>query len=132
MLNAIELLFLYQRQKFKDQPSVSLQIIVEASRGSKYYENEVKKEQAVTKRIEAMLANLQRLTNAQKMASQQAMDSEVDRLERGRGLGRVVVHVDMDAFYAAVEMRDNPALRDVPMAVGSQAMLVSVHVYYTV
>ena len=109
--------------------SVSSQIIVEASKGSKYYENEVKKEQTVTKKIETMVANLQRLTTAQKSASQQAMDREVDRLERGRVLGRVVVHVDMDAFYAAVEMRDNPALRDVPMAVGSQAMLVSVHNY---
>ncbi len=77
----------------------------------------VKKEQAVTKRIEAMLANLRRLTTAQKMASQQAMDSEVDRLERGRGLVRVVVHVDMDAFYAGVEMRNNPALSNVPLSV---------------
>jgi len=31
---------------------------------------------------------------------------------------RIVVHVDMDAFYAAVEERLNPALRDLPVAVG--------------
>ena len=30
----------------------------------------------------------------------------------------------MDMFYAAVEMRDQPSLRDKPMAVGSNAMLV--------
>ena len=29
-----------------------------------------------------------------------------------------IIHVDMDCFYAAVEMRDNPALRNVPLAVG--------------
>ena len=29
-----------------------------------------------------------------------------------------IIHVDMDCFYAAVEMRDNPELRDVPIAVG--------------
>ena len=29
-----------------------------------------------------------------------------------------IIHVDMDCFYAAVEMRDNPALRDIPIAIG--------------
>lgn len=45
-------------------------------------------------------------------------------LERSRDLRRVIVHVDMDAFYAAVEMRDSPELTDIPMAVGSMSMLV--------
>ncbi|NCP63343.1 MAG: DNA polymerase IV [Paraglaciecola sp.] len=31
---------------------------------------------------------------------------------------RKIIHIDMDCFYAAVEMRDNPALRDVPLAIG--------------
>ena len=31
---------------------------------------------------------------------------------------RKIIHVDMDCFYAAVEMRDNPSLRDIPVAIG--------------
>jgi len=31
---------------------------------------------------------------------------------------RKIIHVDMDCFYAAVEMRDNPSLRDIPLAIG--------------
>ncbi|MFP5387014.1 MAG: DNA polymerase IV [Bacteriovoracia bacterium] len=34
---------------------------------------------------------------------------------------RKIIHIDMDAFFAAVEMRDNPALRNVPMAVGGSS-----------
>lgn len=33
------------------------------------------------------------------------------KMEFERVLDRVIIHVDMDAYYAAVEMRDNPALR---------------------
>ena len=46
-------------------------------------------------------------------------------LEQSRDLNSTIVHIDMDAFYAAVEMRDNPELKDKPIAVGSMSMLVS-------
>ncbi|MEG0280003.1 MAG: DNA polymerase IV [Morganella sp. (in: enterobacteria)] len=34
---------------------------------------------------------------------------------------RKIIHIDMDCFYAAIEMRDNPALRDVPLAIGGSS-----------
>jgi len=51
-------------------------------------------------------------------------DMLLEKLGKRRNLSRTIVHVDMDAFYAAVEMLDRPELRELPMAVGSKYMLV--------
>nr|WP_298414260.1 DNA polymerase IV [uncultured Halomonas sp.] len=34
---------------------------------------------------------------------------------------RKILHADCDCFYAAVEMQDNPALRNIPLAIGGSA-----------
>ncbi|XP_036454901.1 LOW QUALITY PROTEIN: DNA polymerase kappa [Colossoma macropomum] len=98
-------------------------IILETSKGSRFYENELKKERQVNERIEKMLRHKAKVTEQQIQKAQAEVEKLTAELERGRELGRVIVHVDMDAFYAAVEMRDCPELKDTPMAVGSMSML---------
>ncbi|KAM9331172.1 DNA polymerase kappa [Gastrophryne carolinensis] len=98
-------------------------IIMDATKGSRFYDNELKKDQQVNQRIEKMLQQKALLTSTHINKAQIQVDRLALELERRRDLSRVIVHVDMDAFYAAVEMRDNPELKEKPMAVGSMSML---------
>ncbi|XP_067948294.1 DNA polymerase kappa-like [Watersipora subatra] len=98
-------------------------IIYEASKGSKFYQNELKKDQAIQEKINSLKEKLAQASEAQLAECQAKADKRLSLLHQQYDFTRYIVHMDMDAFYAAVEMRDNPKLRDVPMAVGDEAML---------
>ncbi|XP_027970391.1 DNA polymerase kappa [Eumetopias jubatus] len=104
-------------------------IIMEATKGSRFYGNELKKEKQVNQRIENMMQQKAQITSQQLREAQLQVDRFAMELEQSRDLNNTIVHIDMDAFYAAVEMRDNPELKDKPIAVGSRTMLSTSNYY---
>lgn len=44
-------------------------------------------------------------------------------IEKDRELDRTWLHIDMDMFYAAVEIRDEPELANIPLAIGNDSMI---------
>ncbi|KAL8921710.1 MAG: hypothetical protein Q9208_005640 [Pyrenodesmia sp. 3 TL-2023] len=100
-----------------DQQKVS-EIIYNASKGSKFFNNEESRDKNLTQKIEKILARKRQLERIDLTSDLRRADEYIAELELSRDLSQTVVHVDCDAFYAAVEELDRPELKDVPMAVG--------------
>ncbi|KAI9680353.1 MAG: hypothetical protein M1829_001239 [Trizodia sp. TS-e1964] len=94
------------------------EIIYNASKGSKYFINEETRDKNLSQKIERILAKKKQLDQIDLSHSLRKADELIASLELTRDLSQTVVHIDCDAFYAAVEELDRPELRNVPMAVG--------------
>ena len=100
-----------------DQNKVS-EIIYQASKGSKYFNNEEVKDQNLTLKIDRIMKQKAELERLDLKSDLRRADDYIASLELSRDLSQYVVHIDCDAFYAAVEEIDRPELKNVPMAVG--------------
>jgi DNA polymerase kappa len=91
------------------------EIIYEMSKDSGYFKRALKVSERNHHRAEEMLLRMHALTASQRMAYQSRCDEDCLRLEARRNLSRICCVVDMDMFFAAVEIRDNPKLKDLPV-----------------
>ncbi|KAJ5730852.1 uncharacterized protein N7483_005360 [Penicillium malachiteum] len=100
-----------------DQQKVS-EIIYEASKGSKFFNHEQERDRNLTVKIERIRKEKARLERLDLSHELRRADEYLAELESTRDLSQYVIHVDCDAFFAAVEELDRPELKSVPMAVG--------------
>ncbi|KAG7600021.1 DNA polymerase Y-family little finger domain [Arabidopsis suecica] len=98
-------------------------IVYEMSKGSKYFQNEERKEALMKQKIEHMRDRCAKLSSSDLSNYQKVVDKRILELEATRDLSRIWLHVDMDAFYAAVETLSDPSLKGKPMAVGGLSMI---------
>jgi DNA polymerase kappa len=94
------------------------EIIYNASKGSKFFNNEESKDKVLTSKIERILKKRADLEKLDLNSDRRRADEYITELELSRDLSQTLVHIDCDAFYAAVEELDRPELKNVPMAVG--------------
>lgn len=108
--------------------------IIKQSTNPRFANHQARREERIEKRVVSMKRRLQEFHEWPQLRSQ--VDAFIADLEKIAAplfstttnksndciLSRWV-HLDMDAFFASVEELDNPALRDLPMAVGCSEML---------
>ncbi|CCW62340.1 unnamed protein product [Phytomonas sp. EM1] len=102
------------------------QVIQEASKDTAFYRKEQRREEARRLKVDAILKKVEEyrnLSSAQKQALRTYVDTLEAEMEATRDLRRSYIHIDMDMFYAAVEEKKDPQLREVPFGVGSLQML---------
>ncbi|KAI6214851.1 hypothetical protein M3Y94_00317000 [Aphelenchoides besseyi] len=100
-----------------------VQKIIDDGTSGEYKQHMDKKEQNIDEKVVQAKQKLDAQTHAERSAAQEAGDAIIEYIEDKFVFSETYVHVDNDAFFAAVEMRDDPTLRNVPFAVGSTNML---------
>lgn len=94
------------------------QIIYEMSKGSMFFKRQVEQDEKVNQKVEIMKKKLLSLTIPQKQLFIRTTAERVREIEMTRCFDRICCVLDMDMFFAAVEIRDQPHLKDLPVAVG--------------
>lgn len=113
-----------------DQDQIN-RTIYEVSKGSKFFENERKKDAQTTERINALLARRDdklRQTppgSAEWLSIERKIEDLSTRMENTRDLSRIILHTDIDMFYAAVELARDPSLKGKCFGVGSGVLVTA-------
>ncbi|KAG5475058.1 hypothetical protein CUR178_04508 [Leishmania enriettii] len=104
-------------------------LIKEFSKNSNFYANEERKAQRRQRQIEGLLvktrqyeASVRGDPNVFRELQRRVAELEAS-FEAHRSFDRIYTHMDMDMFYAAVEMKKNPQYTEMPLAIGSMSML---------
>lgn len=95
------------------------EIIQEASKGSKFYLQEQKKLEKLKNKVEIYKKKLAHLNDSLHLLPlKRELDLKIEGMKDllyNRKEEEVILHVDMDAFYAAVEALENPEYNSIPM-----------------
>ena len=101
--------------------------IHEINKDSAHYRKQQAKTERAVQKGKRLQQKIEAYKQNEKLYRQYAGEARglMGDLERDRDLTRTWFHIDMDMYYAAVEIRDSPSLADKPVAIGSMAMIAT-------
>jgi nucleotidyltransferase/DNA polymerase involved in DNA repair len=100
-------------------------IIKENTRDSVITKRKEEELEKVKQQVEALKHKLDQLNKNEILYNQNKMlaDAKLKEIKNSRIFTKCWLHLDMDMFYAAVEIRDNPSIANLPVAVGDERMV---------
>lgn len=99
------------------------QVIFELSQGSKHFQHARQQDAKLDQRISQILEAIRSAPLGRRDALDRQALQICQTAESKRDWSRWCCVVDMDMFYAAVEIRDQPVLAELPVAVGGLGMI---------
>eukprot|EP00347_Sterkiella_histriomuscorum_P019036 403343212 len=102
-------------------------IIEQAAKHSEFYQKEENKKKECLlriKRFRSKIHTLQANVN-QWNITKEMVNGKILSYLQDRFIDRTWIYIDMDMFFAAVEIRDNPELKDKPIAVFNNQMIMT-------
>eukprot|EP00434_Breviolum_minutum_P027457 symbB.v1.2.024275.t1/scaffold2284.1/size83445/3 len=101
--------------------------VYQKSKNSQYTQHQLDLDAKQQARAEVVAKELkdfeQRMTPQESESEERKSAQEIAEVEKHRDLTRTYCVVDMDMFYAAVEIRDQPELANKPVAIGGLGMI---------
>jgi DNA polymerase kappa len=99
------------------------EVIYEMSKNSSFFKRAKQLGEEADRKAEQLQKEFDQLTGAALRKMESAAQTKLMECEKRRSFEKICCVLDMDMFYAAVEIRDRPELKDLPVAVGGSAMI---------
>ena len=99
------------------------QVIYEMSKNTAYFKRAAKLDEEATEKAKKLQISFNEVRGSLAQRLQSGVEQKFLELEKRRRFDRICCVLDMDMFFAAVEIRDQPHLKDLPVAVGGISMI---------